>query len=68
MPVDTAALTQDSAWMDKEAFMDRSDKLQLRKAERMIADGEALASEGYRLKRALDMRLFMRAKRAKDKS
>lgn len=48
--------------------MDRSDKLQLGKADRMIAQGEAMAAEGYRLKRALDQRLWMRAKRAKDKA
>ena len=63
--VDNTALTSDTPRMKNADHMDRSDKLQVRKAERLIAQGGALVHEGQRLKRAVYLRVFMRAKRAK---
>lgn len=62
--VDSPTLTHDTPRMKNAEHMDRSDKLQVRKAERMIAQGGALVREGERLKRAMYQRLFMRQVRA----
>ena len=64
--VDNPTLTPDTPYMKNAEHMDRSDKLQVRKAERMIAQGGALVREGERLKRAVYQRIFMRAKRSKE--
>lgn len=62
--VDNPTLTPDTPRMKNAEHMDRSDKLQVRKAERLIAQGGALVREGERLKRAVYQRLFMRQVRA----
>lgn len=54
--------------MKYSEHMDRSDKLAVGHAERMIAHGAAMVREGERLKRAVYQRLFMRAKRAQERN
>ena len=66
MPVDAKPLTaQDSAM---NGYADRTDKMQLRKAERMIQEGGDLMRAGYRLKRSVSQRVLMRARRAEGKA
>lgn len=50
--------------MKNAEYMDRTDMIQIRKAERMIAQGGAIVREGVKLKRTVYQRLFMRAKRS----
>lgn len=66
--VDTAKLTPDTPAMKNAEHMDRSDKLVLRKSQRLIDQGAALVAEGQRLRRALYMRLTMRAKRSDERN
>lgn len=54
--------------MKHSEHMDRGDKLDVRHAERMIANGASMVREGERLKRAVYQRLFMRAKRAQERN